>query len=897
MDNAFESWLSGLPKWLQTAAADLVSQAPSPDDEGIKRLATLCLAEAQNSTTGFSSVPAGTFDAEPSGAAVRIRSIHEIVGVNALADGSSLDFGTASMAVIYGPNGAGKSGYARLLKHAAGSRASGELLPNVYSVASPDQRATIKIERNGIEQSLEWSVAKGPLDALRHAHVFDSAMARLYMTTKSEASYEPRRLRFISRLVSICDQVGSYLGNQKAQVPSSMPAIPPDLASTELAKYIKALRSSLTLPTLRAKLAVPKNHAEKAKALDDALRTPNPVIRIEAIAQQKKSHAITLKTVETLAMGLSEERLATLTGLRRAAVTAREAATQAAVVAFDQGSLSGVGAPAWRTMWDAARTYSAKVAYPNCRFPNVEHDARCPLCQQELDASAKKRLEGFDAFVVGEVENAAKAAQGAHEAAVKGLPALPAEADWLAHFTALPGAEQAARSAHALMTARLAALPKANSVDEVPAADLNPLKALITGHIEALEEEDRVLAKVQESSERPQIEAQLREMHMLTWCNDNRASIEQELDRIKKLALLDTAIRQTNTTALTRKKGALVEEELTGGYRERFAAELRALGAARIPVAPLVSSKTKGKIEFALGLVDAKRQAAPDHVLSEGEARVVALAAFLADVTVAGAKTPFIFDDPVSSLDHEFEERVVARLLALAKTRQVLIFTHRVSLLTLLREACKSDGELAKKIEGGDALAMTQITLCRREGKAGLATNEKELPVLAAVEDIIKKRIPAAKTFSDSGKVSEYEAAIKAVCSDLRILTERAVEEVLLNAVVKRFRRSITTMNKLHDLSKITFSDCDTLDDLMTRLSVYEHAQPDELPAVVPEVEEIRRHAETLRDWIDSFKKRKIPSRTKKSVPSLPSQEMRQEIGTRLRNAGELLGQDGLSPT
>jgi len=897
MDNAFESWLSSLPKWLQNAAADLVSQARLPDDEGIKWLANLCLGEAQTPTIGFSSVPAGTFDAEPSGAAVRIRSIDGIVGINAIADGSSLDFGTAGMAIIYGLNGAGKSGYARLLKHAAGSRAaSGALLPNVYSVASPDQRATIKLERNGSEQSYEWSFAKGPLDSLRHAHIFDTEMARLYMTTKSEASYEPRRLRFISRLVSICDQVKSYLENQKAQIPSSMPAIPQDLASTELAKYITALRPNLTLPTLRAKLALPPDHAEKSKALDDALRTPNPVIRIEAIAHQIRSLALALKTVETMAMSLSEERLATLTCLRRAAVTAREAATQSAAVAFGQASLSGVGAPAWRAMWDAARAYSVQDAYPSCRFPNVEHAARCPLCQQELDANARRRLESFDAFVVGQVEKAARAAEGAHEAAAQGLPALPAEADWLAHFAAIPGAEHAARSAYTLVAARLVAFPRANSTDEVPAADLSVLMALVAGQIAALEKENSVLVKAQESSERPQIEAQLREMRMLTWCNDNIGSIEKELDRVKKLSLLDAALKKTNTTPLTKKKGALVDEELTGGYRERFAAELKALGADRIPVAPIVSSKAKGKIEFALGLVDAKRHAEPAQVLSEGEARVVALAAFLADVTVAGAKTPFIFDDPISSLDHEFEERVVARLIALAKTRQVLVFTHRVSLLSFLRDAGKKDKELADKIEQGDALTMTQITLCRMNGRVGLSTNDKEKPISEAIADIINKRLPSAKGFSDSGKVSEYESAMKAVCSELRILTERAVEDVLLNEVVKRFRRGIQTMGRLHSLSKIELSDCAILDDLMTRLSVFEHAQPEEFPAVAPEVEEIRKHAETLRDWIAGFKKRRIPSETKRGADAFHSEELHQEIGTRVRTGGELLRQDGHSP-
>lgn len=85
----------------------------------------------------------------------------------------------------------------------------------------------------------------------------------------------------------------------------------------------------------------------------------------------------------------------------------------------------------------------------------------------------------------------------------------------------------------------------------------------------------------------------------------------------------------------------------------------------------------------------AKGNRPPEQILSEGETRIVALAAFLADITGSNQVAPFIFDDPISSLDQDFEERVVARLVELAQTRQVIIFTHRLSLVALLDAAIK----------------------------------------------------------------------------------------------------------------------------------------------------------------------------------------------------------------
>ncbi len=84
-----------------------------------------------------------------------------------------------------------------------------------------------------------------------------------------------------------------------------------------------------------------------------------------------------------------------------------------------------------------------------------------------------------------------------------------------------------------------------------------------------------------------------------------------------------------------------------------------------MPIAPQSKSGGKGKITFGLNLVGAHGSHGLDYILSEGETRIAALAAFLADTTGSNQLAPFIFDDPISSLDQDFEERVVERLVCL----------------------------------------------------------------------------------------------------------------------------------------------------------------------------------------------------------------------------------------
>src|SRR5690606_25994141 len=82
-----------------------------------------------------------------------------------------------------------------------------------------------------------------------------------------------------------------------------------------------------------------------------------------------------------------------------------------------------------------------------------------------------------------------------------------------------------------------------------------------------------------------------------------------------------------------------------------------------------------------------KPTASVGQVLSEGEHRCVALAAFMAELATTENKSGIVFDDPVSSLDHMHREAVAKRLIAEAANRQVIVFTHDLAFLFELNRA------------------------------------------------------------------------------------------------------------------------------------------------------------------------------------------------------------------
>ncbi len=160
----------------------------------------------------------------------------------------------------------------------------------------------------------------------------------------------------------------------------------------------------------------------------------------------------------------------------------------------------------------------------------------------------------------------------------------------------------------------------------------------------------------------------------------------------------------------------------------------------------------------------------------------------------------------------------------------------------------------------GVARVVTQKTLALRRlgGSIGLVTdtNVLESPVDKALNSIINARLSAAKRALEAGEADTYTALMKGICSDVRILAERAVEDELLSKVVQRFRRSIVTKDKLTLLVKINDQDCRLIDGVMSRFSVFEHSQPAEMPASLPSYDEVLREAQALRDWVLEFRSR-----------------------------------------
>ena len=301
----------------------------------------------------------------------------------------------------------------------------------------------------------------------------------------------------------------------------------------------------------------------------------------------------------------------------------------------------------------------------------------------------------------------------------------------------------------------------------------------------------------------------------------------------------------TATNKISKLSTTLAKELLTDDYEKRFNDELEMLTKGTVRAVIRQQKASRGKIPFKVELEGVEdKSATPSDVLSEGENRVVSLAAFFAESSGRNAKCPLIVDDPISSLDYKYEASVIRRLVEAGKNRQVIVFTHRLSMVVGLYDEC------------GKMVPFREVELFGRGKTKGVPIDSvvNGGKSLGKLKNLKNDKIAKLKKMDEY--LPEYGERIHYLCQQIRIHVEKCIEDTLLNGVVLRYRKSIQTQGRIMWLSEITQSDCKIIDDMMTKYSYYDHSMADETPLQEFSLEEIERDVDKLITWLTEVNSR-----------------------------------------
>ena len=846
-------WFQDRPVWLQKAAKHIIEVGKLKDKDYIE-LYKNCLDEVKEQfEKSDTDIPINQLLSQRvSDSTIKLKSIRNIKGVNKLSPKKPLKFGDKNLSVIYGLNGSGKSGYVRILKQICGVKTNLPLLSNVYNSFESERKCTIEYQKGSKSETKEWNVFEKPIDDLICIDIFDSECALSYVTNENEVTYEPKILLFFSDLVCACEEVSFRINSEIDRNRSKKPLLPLEYQSTEGGRwYNKDLSKNTTEQCLNKYCSWIEDHKRELSEIQKRLAQEDPGKKAEEIRKKNRYLRELIDNTINLLHGLSNERYIEISQLKAEYIQAKETAKAVAERVFQKAPLTGVGSEIWKRLWQYAKEYSETVAYKGQHFPVISDGALCVLCHQQLDGDAKSRFISFERFVKEEAQRTVESSKKSLERIIDSLPEISDQQILKTKFDAA-GLQldntQLINLYIELENRKNQLLNTGIQFDLIPLPSIEQWKNGAENTVIDNEKEAQQYDEDAKNLNRDVLLAKQKELQARKWLSQQINSIKEEIERLRYIEILSSARGLTNTRGLSEKKDKLSAELITEDFVRRFNSELEELKADKVRVELYKSRTKKGKAFHHIRLQGVSSQSVEAvDILSEGELRIVALSAFLADVIGGQHSAPFVFDDPISSLDQNFEEEVAQRLVKLSKERQVIIFTHRLPILGLLEEYAKRNN-----IEFN--------ALCVKEEPWG--TGEPGgIPLFVknpnkALNDLIKQ-LPVAKDCLENEGRDAYEKIAKSFCSDFRIIIENVIESILISEIVKRHRRKIHSQ-EIKQLAKINSNDCRFLDNLMTNYSKLLHSPTHEAPINFPEPEQLKEDFESLKRWIKEFRKRDI---------------------------------------
>jgi len=850
------AWSKDCPAWQQDALRRLFTSEKLTSSD-IEELISLC--KGQSSAVALNE---GDLRDPAAGlSAVTLKSLSDLNHVNALATEETLSFSQTGLTIVYGDNGSGKSGYARVLKKACRARISKQdkkILPDIYEPNPGSPSAKIEYWNNGQKSSTSWVQDQPSLPILSAISVFDSQTANVHVDQTNDVAYTPLPLKLLGSLAETCKLMKKKLEAEVEQIERQTPQAlqrPTCKPDTKVSQFLLNLscKSSATELNSLAKVT-PTEQKRYDKLASDLANDPSKAATIVLRLKQKIEAFIT--KIEQLQNSTSEETFDLLREQANALKAAREASKSASTSLFSNEPIPNIGTDAWVQLWEAARAFSEREAYPQKEFPVTDSESVCVLCQQPIKPETATRLNAFEAFIKNDSKRREAKAKTKY---LETLSKFRSSKILIAELTPLIAAirdeleapELAAKTRRSILLTlwRHRKINRLHYSEDksptIPDGEEPPFEEL-KAHIDKLAEHAKSLNSASGSDARKALIKERDELAARIWLNTIKDDVTAEIERRKVITTLKAFLKQTSTHKITTKSTEIAEQLVTDALRAKFVNEVARLGVADLAV-ELQRVKSKyGTPNFKVALTR-KPDANVGDILSEGEHRCVALAAFLAELATSYSRSAIVFDDPVSSLDHMHRQGVAKRLIEESKDRQIVVFSHDIAFLFQLDQARK---------EIDPTLAISYRSVSKGSGKAGYCNPEPPFKA-QPIKDVIasmRNWLKSSKIQHERGNQAAWETTVRGIQQKLRDSWERAVEEVI-SPVFIRLSDKVKTPG-LSKLTVVTLNDCEEMRKAYGRCSALLHSEAVSLNNPLPSPDTVEKEIDALDTWLDSIQQR-----------------------------------------
>jgi energy-coupling factor transporter ATP-binding protein EcfA2 len=842
------NWSQSRPNFMRDALRRIIFN-PAITQNDIDELALLLKKDNGDSSVTINAIPIDTTHIPTTinnATYPKLISIRNPINICALHNQGYLQFTNNGLTVVYGNNGSGKSSYSRILKKLCWSRNSGiELKRNVFTRSIEQQQVDFILEENGTNTEFRWTEDTSVPQAFNAIYVYDTDCGDTYINNENPTEYKPIGIDLLEKLVHILNKVSQKLDSEIIGYNTQKPNLEQSLSSTEIAQWYGRLESQ-NRNDIDNFLQFSQANTDRKQELFNLINTQNPQQNIQNLTAFKSRIENYVRQFEGLEALFNEQNIGEIRTLRSRYVNIKRAYDIATQELNSLNTIAGFGTNPWRTLWNAAKDFAHSNGMSDGQnFPSGGSLEKCVLCQQDLDETARQRLQGFNNFILNDVSTQLSTTQRTIQQRVATFNTL--NVPLFENFTELNpfipnfqnryvGFNQSVNLAKNRLVDYLQNGGELNIALNLLSSDINNLIPNINIQIE---QNNQLLRN------RNAFVVEYKELMAKEFLFNNKAFILRYFDEYKHKEWTRHCQTQLNTAIVSRKIGELMEDQAVSLQHQEFINHLSFFNHDLAPKVLLSKTRTHQGSTFQKcnlsGLLDSIKS-----VLSEGEQKIIALSNFLAECTIDGRKNTIIFDDPVNSLDMNYRELIANKIVGLSSDRQIIVLTHDLSFLRLLIDKHAEIYSTDCHIIGID----------KYDGISGIVTDE--IPYLAknvqeridSIRRILNEH-DALQITNAHGRETKLDSARKR----FRMLLERSVEEILSNKTYERLSKNIHV--KKGNLSSYVVtekSDIEFLLGLYGKYSVSEHDGGTSTVSLLPNKLTMEQDIAGYFAWKESFK-------------------------------------------
>ncbi|OFV15361.1 ATP-binding protein [Sphingobacterium sp. HMSC13C05] len=863
-------WVENKPSFWQVAIDRLIRNNELTNTD-VSELKEICKVDFKLSEFEFDAVDFDDLrdfaDNSANDGNIILSKIKNIDNINALSKSSELEFAPTGLTIVYGDNGSGKSSYVSILKHSCKTRGQKPRInDNLFDPAcvGNDKKADIEYTSDGINFTtvnlINETVSE---NTLKKIDVFDTFSANHYIEGEDEIAFIPQGLSIVEKLAEAVKNVEAQLSLELSN--PSMRKFDYELLEipegTTAKLFLDKLNLNSTLDELRAESIWNSTKNARIEAVEkeiDKLKATDPKKSLKSNEEKIKRFEILANKFQNLENNLIGQALNNLKDILNNFCVSKEALRESSNTAFSDLPIQGVGNNAWKILWESARKFYNESTQTES-FPNVSDGSSCPLCLQHLEDEARERFTKFEDFVKNDIQKSFDEAKEKYESAIENLNRLEFNFEEQNPISLELNelienySEKQAEYLNVLSEQKEYIVGLFNSMKTIE--NINTIevgstpKSLIQELNKSLAEMNEKL-KVQSIDE--DLKPLLKELNQLNGekkIYEHKPKLAREIYRQKKVGLLNQCVNKCNTRTITTLSNELTTRYINQNLKQNFKTELNKLGFKNIKIETETKGQ-KGKQYHYLRLDEGNsNNIALKDILSEGEHRCISLATFLSELSISEHKSAIIFDDPVSSLDHKWRNKISKRITEEALERQVIVFTHDISFLLMIQEHSESLN-----------CGLDIKSLTRKKTETGLIASNPPWDALPVGKRIglLKSAYQQLEKIERTETEEVYKERAKVLYGKLRETWERFIEEVFLNGAIQRFSRAIQTQ-RLSKVIDLTDDDYKLVDANMSKCSTYftGHDTAGTLIEEMPDSDEFLADLKVLEDYIKDIRKRR----------------------------------------